>query len=103
MALSSISKHRGADADLALEVGRRVRAAREARGLSQAEVGQPFSRAFISLVEAGRTVPSLPALMHIAERLGIDPCWLLPAPRAPQGRYTPPHEDDHPPSGAPPG
>jgi transcriptional regulator with XRE-family HTH domain len=38
-------------------------------GLSQDSVGKPLSRAFLSSVEAGRSVPSLPSLLMIARRL----------------------------------
>lgn len=38
--------------------------------LSQASISAPLTRAYISQVEAGRTLPSLPALIVLAERLG---------------------------------
>jgi transcriptional regulator with XRE-family HTH domain len=38
--------------------------------LSQSSLSAPLTRAFISQVEAGRTLPSLPALIVLAERLG---------------------------------
>ncbi len=56
--------------------------------MSQAEVGRPFTRAYISLVETGRTLPSLPALLHIAAQLDVDPCLLLPSRRTGQVGYT---------------
>jgi transcriptional regulator with XRE-family HTH domain len=39
--------------------------------MSQASVGQPLSRAFMSSVESGRTTPSIPSLLMIAERLNM--------------------------------
>jgi len=51
---------------LGLEIRRRRLEAK----LSQASMGIPLTRAFISQVEAGRTLPSLPALIVLAERLG---------------------------------
>jgi transcriptional regulator with XRE-family HTH domain len=38
-------------------------------GMSQDSVGKPLSRAFLSSVESGRSVPSLPSLLMIARRL----------------------------------
>jgi transcriptional regulator with XRE-family HTH domain len=38
-------------------------------GLSQDSIGRPLSRAFLSSVESGRSVPSLPSLLMIARRL----------------------------------
>jgi transcriptional regulator with XRE-family HTH domain len=39
--------------------------------MSQASVGQPLSRAFISSVESGRLTPSIPSLLMIAGRLNM--------------------------------
>jgi hypothetical protein len=38
--------------------------------LTQATLGEPMTRAFVSSVERGRTVPSLPALALFVDRLG---------------------------------
>jgi transcriptional regulator with XRE-family HTH domain len=38
--------------------------------LSQVEVSAPMTRAYISQLETGRTMPSLAALIVLAERLG---------------------------------
>lgn len=98
MALSSISKPQvAADTPFARQLGGRIRAARLARGLSQADVGQPFTRAYISLVESGHSLPSLPALFHIAERLGVEPCSLLGSVAAgASAGYTPRYASDPP-------
>lgn len=38
--------------------------------MSQAALGAPLTRAYVSAVETGRVVPSLPALEHMVNRLG---------------------------------
>jgi transcriptional regulator with XRE-family HTH domain len=59
------------------KLGQRVRALRLARGLSQNELAQPYSRAFVSLLEAGGIAPSPRAIETLAARLGIDPEALI--------------------------
>jgi transcriptional regulator with XRE-family HTH domain len=51
-------------------IGLELRRRRLEANLSQANVSFPMTRAYISQVEAGRTLPSLPALIVMAERLG---------------------------------
>jgi transcriptional regulator with XRE-family HTH domain len=104
MGLSSLTKQPlGPDLDLAHALGRRIRAVREAREMSQAELGRPLTRAYVSQVESGRTLPSLTALLHLASRLGVEPGWLLQSRQAGHGLYTPrdgtSHQVDRPPSG----
>ena len=55
----------------------RIRALRRSRGISQAVLGYPLSRAYISLIEHDRAVPSLRTLLAIAERLKVEPCDLI--------------------------
>lgn len=94
MALSSQTKQRpDGDLLLAIEIGRLIRLERVSRGMSQADVGRPLTRAYVSQVESGRTLPSIPALFHLADRLGVDPCRLLPSRPSDQGRYTHTHGD----------
>jgi transcriptional regulator with XRE-family HTH domain len=50
-------------------LGGEIRRRRIALGLSQASVGRPLSRAFMSSVESGRLTPSLPSFLMIARRL----------------------------------
>jgi len=50
-------------------LGRELRRRRLARRLTQAELGHPLTKAFVSSVERGRTVPSLPALRLMVSRL----------------------------------
>jgi transcriptional regulator with XRE-family HTH domain len=105
MGLSRLTKQRrvGSGPDLAVELGGRIRAAREALGMSQTELGRPLTRAYVSQVESGRTLPSLPALLHLAERLGVAPGLLLQSRQAGRQGYT--RDDgisdplDRPPSG----
>jgi transcriptional regulator with XRE-family HTH domain len=42
-----------------------------ARGLTQASLGAPLTRAFVSAVESGKTVPSIAALALLADRLDV--------------------------------
>lgn len=58
-------------------IGDRLREARQARGLSQADLaGDALSASYVSLVEAGKRHPTEPALEHLAHRLGVDVAWL---------------------------
>ena len=52
-------------------LGLELRRRRTAQGLTQAALGQPLTKAFVSSVEHGRSVPSLPALRLMTGRLGI--------------------------------
>jgi transcriptional regulator with XRE-family HTH domain len=56
--------------ELRFSLGSEVRRRRLAAHLSQVELSAPMTRAYISQLEAGRTLPSLPALIVLAERLG---------------------------------
>ncbi len=65
--------------DLHIRVGQLVRAARQAKGMSQAELGAPyFTRAMISAVELAKTSASLKALAHIASKLEVPLKDLIP-------------------------
>jgi len=55
-----------------MEIGRRVRRYRLAAGLTQAQLGDPYSRSFVSAIEHGRCAPSLKVLWLFAARLGVD-------------------------------
>jgi transcriptional regulator with XRE-family HTH domain len=73
---SSICKHTraGAGTSLALAIGRELHRLRTAHGLTQASLGEPLTRAFVSAVERGHTVPSIGALALLTDRLdtGLD-------------------------------
>ena len=68
---------RGIDPDV---LGRRLRAARVAAGLTQTDAGgRDLSTAYVSRIEAGARRPSARALQHLAERVGTTPADLLRA------------------------
>ena len=78
-------------ASLGVELKRRRLAAR----LSQDAVSAPLTRGFVSQVERGRTMPSLPALIVMSERLGTSADEVLRAVnRALNSEYAVGHEDD---------
>jgi transcriptional regulator with XRE-family HTH domain len=68
---SSISKQlrAGTGTPLAAAIGREVHRRRKARGLTQAALGEPLTRGFVSAVERGHTVPSVAALALLTDRL----------------------------------
>jgi transcriptional regulator with XRE-family HTH domain len=71
MRLSTIRKQEvaGAESRFSSALGSEIRRRRLALGLSQASIGGPLSRAFMSRLEQGRLTPSLPSLIIIARRL----------------------------------
>ena len=50
-------------------LGTLVRSLRTARGMSQAQLGRPRTRAWISLIEHDRALPSVRTLLAIADRI----------------------------------
>ncbi len=70
------------------DVGARIRSLRTAKGMTQAQVAEPnYTKAYISMLESGRTRASMKALEHIAAVLGVKPADLLggvAAPATPQ-------------------
>lgn len=73
MRKSSIPKHSAlADrAGLAEAIGAELRHRRRGRGLTQRELGGPFTAAFVSAIELGYAMPSIPALVVLTQRLEI--------------------------------
>ena len=53
-----------------LRLGQELRRRRTDHGLTQSALGEPLSKGFVSAVERGRSVPSLPALRLMTHRLG---------------------------------
>lgn len=95
---SSIAKHLilGRDSSFSRSIGAEIRRRRTELGLSQAEVGAPLTRAFVSAVERGHVIPSLPSLLHLASRLRIDAGTLLLVVNGDTTAvYTPPHGNDN--------
>src|SRR4051812_23962700 len=69
--------HYHAHVDDSVAVGRRLREARLAAGLSQRSLSMPgCSSAYISRLEAGDRVPSLQLLRKLAEKLRVDEEYL---------------------------
>lgn len=72
------------------DVGARIRSLRLAKGMTQAQLADSsYTKAYISMLESGRTRASMKALEHIAGVLGVQPSDLLggqTAPAAPQYR-----------------
>lgn len=67
-------------------LGERIRAERLRAGLTLAQLGSPvYQASFVGNVEHGRANPSLDALGHFAERLGVPIAQLLGADTAPIG------------------
>src|SRR5438093_3430495 len=60
------------------DVGARIRCLRTANGLTQPQLADPlYTKAYISMLESGRTRASMKALEHIAGVLGVNPSDLL--------------------------
>ncbi len=56
-----------------IELGKRLRKLRLARGLTQADLAEPkYTHAHVSTIEAGRRMPSEDALEFFAQKLGVD-------------------------------
>ncbi|MDQ3981938.1 MAG: tetratricopeptide repeat protein [Actinomycetota bacterium] len=59
------------------QLGERIRRLRAERGLSQRDLALPLlTPSYVSLIEAGKRIPSPDALEHIAGRLKVDPMEL---------------------------
>jgi transcriptional regulator with XRE-family HTH domain len=73
-----------------VDIGKRLRGLRKARGLSQADIeeGAGLLRCYVSRVENGHTTPSIPILERWAEALEVELSQLFAAgsgkPEAPQ-------------------
>lgn len=70
-----MAKSARGQAQVATEFGRRVRAARSARGLSQEALAAAAGvhRTYVGHIERGETSPTLANLVRIAVALGVDP------------------------------
>jgi len=62
-----------------MDIGKRIRALREAKGLSQGDIEKRSGllRSYISRVEGGYTAPSLSTLEKFAKALEVEPYQLL--------------------------
>ena len=71
--MSIILQHpRTSDPELARAIGRELRRRRLAARLTQAAIGEPFTRAFVCAVERGRAMPSISSLAVLLGNLGVD-------------------------------
>jgi transcriptional regulator with XRE-family HTH domain len=71
------TNERASDNDL-MRFGARLRELREARGLTQRELGgDRYTHAYISMIEAGKKQPPPATLIYLADRLGseVDELW----------------------------
>ena len=69
------------DAELARQIGGRLREARQRAGLTQQQLaGERYTKAYISALETGIARPSMVALNYLSERLGLSPSHFLDEP-----------------------
>ena len=68
------------DRELSGKFGRKLRTIRERLGVTQMRLAEcaELTRAALSNMEAGRALPSLPALYRMANALALEPRELLP-------------------------
>src|SRR5213080_5258984 len=65
------------------KLGERLRGARIAAGMSQAQLGAPyFTRAHVSAIELGKIRPAMRSLEHMARKLGKPASYFLDDPGA---------------------
>lgn len=68
----------GTATELKKVLGQRLRAARQRSGLLQRELAADrYTAAYVSAIENGLVQPTIEAVIHFAERLGVDPRQLL--------------------------
>jgi tetratricopeptide (TPR) repeat protein len=72
-----VPRRKSTHVDDPVQVGRRLREARERAGLSQRQLSfDGCSPAYISRIEAGERIPSLQLLREMGRRLGVSEDWL---------------------------
>jgi transcriptional regulator with XRE-family HTH domain len=85
---------RGRAHDLQLGLGNELRRRRLAANLSQDQVSGPLTRAYLSQVERGQTMPSIAALIVLSEQLGTSADEILRGVNvALNSEYSPRHEN----------
>ena len=85
---------RGRAHDLRLGLGSELRRQRLAAHLSQDQASGPLTRAYLSQVERGQTMPSLAALIVLAEQLGTSADEVLRRVNVTlNSEYSPGHEN----------
>lgn len=72
-------RERSRDQDIAVAFGRRVRAVRDEAKMTQEELAEAAEvhPTFISNVERGYRVPTVPTLLKLAAGLGVKPSKLI--------------------------
>lgn len=61
-----------------MTLGQKIKALRKEKKWTQAELaGTEITRNMLSLIESDTTLPSLPTLRYLAERLGVSPGYLI--------------------------
>jgi len=68
---------RGHGSDFSRQLGAAIRERRRELGLTQTQLGKPLTKGFVSEVERGRSLPSLAALVLMADRLEVPVSYLL--------------------------
>lgn len=64
--------------ELLKRIGSRIRQRRKEIRLTQAELGHPaYTKSYVSQIEQGQTMPSLPAMVFFAQRLGRPIDWFV--------------------------
>jgi ribosome-binding protein aMBF1 (putative translation factor) len=72
-------RERTRDLEIAAAFGRRVREVRTAKGMTQEALAEAagLHPTFVSNVERGYRVPTIPTLLRLANGLGVQACELL--------------------------
>ena len=84
------------NSEFARNLGSLIRARRRDLGMTQTELGWPLTKGFVSEVERGRSLPSLGALILMAQRLGVPISYLLGEVNGGLSPvYTPLDDNDH--------
>ncbi len=68
--------------DLSVTIGQRIRECRKRNGMTMVVLGRAAqcSQSFLSKVESGSLLPSVPMLFKISQALGVKPSFLLGEP-----------------------
>src|SRR5919198_2198718 len=71
-------QQRASAAQAGLRLGERLRQLRVAAGMTQTELaGDRFSKEYVSQIERGKTRPTRETIKWLADRLGVDPSYLV--------------------------
>lgn len=75
-------------ASLAKKLGARIRVLREAAGVTQEKLAWDcdLDKGFMSQVESGKRMPSVPVIFQLADRLGVEAADIVAVGRGPRLR-----------------